>query len=157
MSRSRKTARAAAERSDESQRSPGGSAVDAIAPEPADEPLGEGPSKAEAARQAMKAGYQKPAQAVAWIKETFGIELNPQHFSAIKTNDKKKQEAGAAAKAEPAKRGSRSSVIIEGYVAPPERPRTPGEPDMLLALEGVKELVNQFGADRVKRMVDLLG
>lgn len=30
------------------------------------------------------------------------------------------------------------------------------EPDVLLALEGVKELVSQFGADRVKKMVDLL-
>jgi hypothetical protein len=156
MSRSRKSARAATERSDESQGVPGGSAVDAIAPESADEPEGVGPSKSEAARQAMKAGYQKPAQAVVWMKETFGIDMNPQHFSAIKSNDKKK-EAGTAAKADPARRVSRSAAIIEGYVAPPERPRNAGEPDMLLALEGVKELVNQFGAERVKRMVDLLG
>ena len=32
-----------------------------------------------------------------------------------------------------------------------------GQPDMLDALESVKQLVDQFGADRVKRMVDLLG
>jgi hypothetical protein len=32
-----------------------------------------------------------------------------------------------------------------------------GEPDVLLALEGVKALVSQFGADRVKQMVYLLG
>ena len=41
--------------------------------------------------------------------------------------------------------------------SPPEQSKAAGEPDVLLALEGVKELVNQFGADRVKRMVDLLG
>ena len=38
-----------------------------------------------------------------------------------------------------------------------EKPRSAGEPDVLLALEGIKELVGQFGADKVKRMADLIG
>ena len=47
--------------------------------------------------------------------------------------------------------------MVEGYVAPPEKPKADGEPDVLLALETVKELVGQFGADKLKRMVDLIG
>jgi hypothetical protein len=148
MSRSRKSARASIEPPEESPGGPGD------APFAADESGGEGPNKSDAARQAIRAGYEKPAEAVAWIKTTFGIDMNPQHFSAIKSNDKKKQEAAIS---DPARRGPRPGVLVEGYVAPPERPKAAGEPDILLALEDVKQLVSQFGADRVKRMVDLLG
>jgi hypothetical protein len=118
---------------------------------------GDGPSKSEAARQAIKAGYDKPATALPWIKKTFGIEMGGQHFSAIKSQYLKKQ-AAEPTKAEPAKRGPKPKApLVEGYVAPPEKPKAPGEPDVLLALETVKELVGQFGADKLKRMVDLMG
>jgi hypothetical protein len=122
--------------------------VSKASPEP------EGPNKSEAARQAIKAGYDKPGPAVAWINETFGIEMLPTHFSAIKAAEKKK--AGAR-KTRPAKRGRKAkATLVEGYVAPPEKPKAVGEPDVLLALEAIKPLVTNLGADRVKRLADLL-
>jgi hypothetical protein len=143
-----------AEPEDEIQESPEEEAAVVIEPEPA----GDAPNKSEAARQAIDAGYDKPANALPWIKETFGIEIGGQHFSAIKSQYLKKQ--AAAPKTEPAKRGRKpkaAAAVANGYVAPPEKPMAAGEPDLLLALEGVKELVSQFGADRVKRMVDIIG
>ena len=61
---------------------------------------------------------------------------------------------------ERAKRGRKpkaaAPAAIEGYVAPPEKPKAAGEPDVLLALEGVKGLVDTYGADKIRRIVDLL-
>jgi hypothetical protein len=117
-------------------------------------------SQSDAARAALNAGYDKPAEAVVYIKDKFGIDMDPQYFSAVKSRVKNKEETprNAAAPATKAKPGRKPGpAAIEGYVSPPEKPKTAGEPDVLLALEGVKKLVNQFGADKVRRMVDLLG
>ena len=40
----------------------------------------DGPNKSEAARQAIKAGYDKPAEALPWIKKMFGIEMGGRAF-----------------------------------------------------------------------------
>jgi hypothetical protein len=129
-----------------------------VEPTPKPEPTGKTMNKSEAARAALDAGYEKPAEAVAFIKNTFGIDMDAQYFSAIKTRTNGKGEASK--KAEPAKRGRKPkapAALVNGYVAPPEKPRSTSEPDLLLALEGVKELVGQFGAEKLKRIVDLLG
>ena len=98
-----------------------------IEPEPADESGGDGPNNSEAGRQAIRAGYEKPGPAVAWIKETFGIEMNPTHFSAIKSNYLKKQ--ATAPVAEPAKRGPKPKAAAPAASAP-SRSRRPRNPRM---------------------------
>jgi hypothetical protein len=112
---------------------------------------GNGPNKSEAARKAIVAGYEKPVDAVAYIKRTFGIDMNPQHFSAIKSNYKKKH-AGAKAGA-PRKR----APLVEGYLAPPPAQSSGGQPDLIESLETLKPMIASLGADTVKRLVDLLG
>ncbi len=120
-------------------------------------------SQTDAARAALDAGYEKPGEAVKYIMDKFGIDMNPQYFSAIKSRTNATQRDGEAKK-EKAKPGRKPKAaapaprkpLVEDYVAPPEKPKAAGEPDVLLALEGVKELVSQFGAERVKKMVDLL-
>jgi hypothetical protein len=116
-------------------------------------------SKAEAVRAALSAGKESPGDIQEFVLTKFGHDIPKQMISSYKAQEKAKQEKKAAApKAEPAKRGPKPKApLVEGYVAPPEKPKVAGEPDVLLALEGVKELVNQFGADKVKRMVDLIG
>jgi hypothetical protein len=159
MGRPKKSAPAHVEPEDESQEAPEEEPASTIEPEPGTIPQG-AVSQTDAARAAMDAGYEKPAQAVEYIKTKFGLEMNPQYFSAIKSRLGKSE-----AKAEPAKRGRKPKAaqpvarkpVVDGYLAPPEKPKAADEPDILLALEGIKELVSQFGADRVKRMVDLLG
>jgi hypothetical protein len=114
-----------------------------------------GMNKSQAARAAVDAGYEKPVEAVAYIKRKFGIDMNPQHFSSIKSNYRKAQgEAKPAKKAEPPAPRKRSDAV-EGYVAPPPKQADGG--DLLDTLEALKPLIAQHGAERVKQMVDLLG
>jgi hypothetical protein len=117
-------------------------------------------SKAAAVRDALEQGEDGPEDGVAYIKKIHGIEMTRQTFSSYKTQEKARQAKKGASKGKPGRKPrqlAETSQTVDGYVAPPEKPKSAGEPDVLLALEGVKELVNQFGADKVKRMVDLIG
>jgi hypothetical protein len=120
-------------------------------------------SKAEAVRAALSAGKESPGDIHDFILKKFGHDIPNQMISSYKAQEKARQEkkkATATSQAEPAKRGRKpkaTAPVANGYAAPPEKPMAAGEPDLLLALEGVKELVGQFGADRVKRMVDIIG
>jgi hypothetical protein len=92
----------------------------------------------------------------------FGHDIPNQMVSSYKAQEKARQakKEAAAPKAEPAKRGLKpkaATPVVDGYVAPPVKPKAASEPDMLLALEGIKELVGQFGAEKLKRMVDIIG
>ncbi|QDV36351.1 hypothetical protein [Tautonia plasticadhaerens] len=120
---------------------------------------GDAPNKSQAARAALDAGYEKPGEAVDYIKRSFGIDMNPQHFSAVKSQMKKKEGEGRAAKqAAPARRGRKPKIEPEnGDPAPPPRNEATGEGDLLDTLEALKPLIAQYGADKLKRMVDLLG
>jgi hypothetical protein len=125
------------------------------------EPTGKSMNKSEAARAAIDAGYDKPATALPWIKETFGVEIGGQHFSAIKSQYLKKQ-AEEPAKTEPAKRGRKPKAVTPAVQAPvtatpKATPAANGHLDVLDALTAMKPLIAQFGADKVKQMVDLLG
>jgi hypothetical protein len=110
-------------------------------------------TKAEAVRIALSEGLESPGDIHDFIKAKFGHDIPKPTISSYKAQEKARQ----------AKRGNAQTgrkprtPLVEGYVAPPEKPKAAGEPDVLLALEGIKELVGQFGADKVKRMVDLLG
>lgn len=115
-----------------------------------------GISKVGAVRRALADGHGSPAEGTAYIRQHFGINMAPTQFSTTKSQIKKK--GGGT---QPAPKGGAPSApgrrkpLVEGYVAPPPKP--PGEPDVLLALESVKELVERYGAEQVKRMVNLLG
>jgi hypothetical protein len=104
-------------------------------------------SKSAAARAALTEGIGSPKKACAFILDRFGIEMSPQHFSAVKSQWKSAKEA-------PAKKGKRA---VEGYLAPPPNPSKNGGADVLESLEVLKPLIAQYGGDKVKRMVDLLG
>jgi len=120
-------------------------------------------NQAELVRKAVAAGYEKPASGVPYIKTQFEVDIDPKYYS-VAESQLKKREAKSSFAPEPAKRGRKpkaaepvaSKPLVDGCVAPPEKPKAAGEPDVLLALEGVKELVQQFGPDRVKKMIDLL-
>lgn len=110
-------------------------------------------SKSAAAREAIAQGIDSPDDAVAFIKQRFGIEMSKPHFSAVKSQLKKREAGGEAApKGRP---GRKPKAAIEGYLAPPKVVPT-GEGDLLEALEAMKPLVASLGAEKVKRIVDLL-
>jgi hypothetical protein len=45
---------------------------------------------------------------------------------------------------------------VEGYLAPPPKPGSTGGSESLDAMEAMKPLVAALGAERVKRIADLL-
>src|SRR5262245_7829720 len=47
-------------------------------------------TKSEAVRRALADGAEQPSAGVAYIKSRFGLEIGPQHFSAVKAAEKKK-------------------------------------------------------------------
>jgi hypothetical protein len=108
------------------------------------EAAGNSPSmtKTDAAKAAIAAGKDMPTEGVQWIKETHGIDIDPQHFSAIKSQARKK--AGGP----PARRGRKPRTTPSGSGAGSGRaPVSPAD----LARD-VKRLVEQYGAAAVKDM-----
>jgi hypothetical protein len=77
---------------------------------------------------------------VAYIKDRFGLEMGPQHFSAVKSAHLKKQ-----------------GIPTVNTRFQKTEPAATGEADLIDTLETLKPLIAQYGADKVKRLVDLLG
>jgi hypothetical protein len=108
-------------------------------------------SKTDAVRRAIAAGQEGPQEGTAWIRQELRIEMTPQHFSAVKSQ-LKKREGGALGRP-----GRKPKALIEGYLAPPPGLQSIGQPDLLAAMEAMKPLVTALGAEKVKRIADLLG
>lgn len=122
-----------------------------------DDPEAPAVSKAEAVRQALAAGAESPGDGVEFIREEFGIEITKPHFSATKSVLKKRGGAAPSKPGRKPKSGRPASRGVEGYLAPPPKQGgTPGA-DILGAMESLKPLIAELGAERVKRIVDLLG
>lgn len=105
-------------------------------------------SKTEAGRLALREGIERPQEAVAFIEKRFGIQMTPMQFSQIKLRLKRRE--GEAEPSEQTVKG------VEGYLAPPKIEAT-GEGDLIDVLEQMKPLIARYGAENVKRIVDLLG
>jgi hypothetical protein len=95
-------------------------------------------SKADAIRAALRAGVDSPSAAEKYIKKRFGIEVSRAHFSAFKSQAKKAAGGSDGHYA--------ASTKVDGVL----------DGDLLDALEKMKPLVASLGAERVKRIVDLL-
>lgn len=91
-------------------------------------------SKSDAMRKALAAGKDKPTEAVKWIWDQFQIEVTPAYFSAFKTQEGKK---GTPAESKPKAAGK------------------PAGSDIELALQ-VKELVQQYGAEKLKQWIEVV-
>ncbi len=108
-------------------------------------------TKVGAVRAALEEGSGLPEQGVAFIKSRFGLDITRQHFSAIKSQLKKRE--GAPRMSRPGRKPRRPAAVRS--TAPPVRFAN-GEAGLLEALEVIKPLVAQLGADKVKRLVELL-
>ena len=106
-------------------------------------------SKAGAARAALANGIMVPRQASAYIKQKYDIDISPQQFSAEKS--RLKLRSGGTIPASGSNSTSYSRESFSGQLA-----GVHGEADLLQALEIMKPLIHELGADKVKRMVDLL-
>lgn len=116
-------------------------------------------TKAEAIRRALAKGLESPEDAVGFIKSQFGLEVSKAHFSASKSQIKSKEaeaEATAPKSTQSDKPKETPSQSVEGYLAPPSKQRA-DSPDLIDSLETLKPLIAQYGSEKVKRLVDLLG
>jgi hypothetical protein len=122
--------------------------------EPAPLELKPSVSKAEAVRRALAAGSESPEEGVAYLLDNFGIVMDRQTFSSNKSQEKNRQakKAEVSAKSKP---GRKPKAAVEGYLAPPPKHR--GNGDVLETLEALKPLIASHGADKLHRLVDLLG
>lgn len=126
-----------------------------------DEPAANGPaspamSKADACHAALAAGIETAERAMEFTRSKFGVEIKATDFTLYKS--KQKKQGGAAPKGKPGRKPKPApSQAVEGYLAPPPKPSTNGEADLIEAMEALKPLIAQHGAERVKRLVDLLG
>lgn len=116
-------------------------------------------SKSEAIRRALAAGFEGPQEGTAYIRKEFGIEIAPGHFSAVKATEKKK---GSAPRGKPGRKpktwqSQKDAPPIEHYFTPSPKSAPAGGDDLIDTLEALKPLVAQLGAEKVKRLVDLLG
>jgi hypothetical protein len=111
-------------------------------------------SKAEAVREALAAGKEMPEEGVAYLLDHFGIVMDRQTFSSNKSQEKAREakKAEAAPKGKP---GRKPKAAVEGYLAPP--PKARGNGDVLETLEALKPLIASHGAQKLHRLVDLLG
>ncbi len=113
-------------------------------------PVSEQVSKAEAVRRTIKDGVVKPIEAVAYIKEKFGIDMSAAMFSSYKSSEAKKAGGGTAG---PVGRPGRPA----GRPALHARPVAANGSGPAEAAEAVKLLVDQYGPDEVKKLADLFG
>jgi hypothetical protein len=113
-------------------------------------------SKADACRAALAAGIEDAEKAQEFTRSKFGVEIKATDFALYKS---KAKQAAAPAKAEPAKRGRKPKSNEPAVTHIPAAPRaaTNGEPDLLESLETLKPLIAAMGAEKVHRLVDLLG
>jgi hypothetical protein len=136
--------REAAQRPGEDGPHPEASAPAPAAEEPEERPEKSRSKKKELVQAAIDAGHDMPKDGVAWIKENFGVEMNPQTFSVTKSGLKTAagesgvhRTSGAATK-----RSSKAAPADTGL-------------DSVEAARAVKELVDRYGKDVVKGFADL--
>jgi hypothetical protein len=109
-------------------------------------------SKSAAARAAIEAGHDAPEQGVSYVKREFGIDMDRQHFSAVKSQMKKKAETGATPKGKP---GRKPSVAKLDQVVKTIQPAVGSS--VISDLAAVKALVEKLGVAEVVEIAKLFG
>jgi hypothetical protein len=123
-------------------------------------------TKSGAVKAAMDAGVESLEEIADFAKKTFGLDIAKPHISAEKSRLKGKNAVTVTARAERgglpgeaagANRGRKPEAAVEGYLAPPPKPRSEnGGSDLLAEMEVIKPLVESMGKERAHRIIDLL-
>lgn len=105
-------------------------------------------TKTQAVRNALADGLEKIDEIIEFAKTRHGLDISRQQASIYKSKEKMKGATGA-------KRGPKPKAAVDGYLAPPKI-EAKGDGDLLDALEALKPLIASLGADKVRRLVDVL-
>jgi hypothetical protein len=106
-------------------------------------------SKAEAVRQALAAGLDGLDDIAKFVKAKHGHEIPKPQISAYKAQTKAK---AAAAALNPV-----AEIISNPAIQQAAKHGGGGETDLITAMEAIKPYVIEHGAERLKRIIDLLG
>jgi hypothetical protein len=158
MGRPKKSAVKHIEPEDEVQESP--EEEPTVVFEPEEESDGASISKAAAVRDALAKGIDSPEAGIGYLNSVYGIVMTRQTFSSYKAQQKArdaKKQAAAPAKVQPAKRGPKPREALAAPAQSPVVQKANGQADLLDALTAMKPLIAQYGAAKIKQMVDLLG
>jgi hypothetical protein len=105
-------------------------------------------TKAQAVRDALEDGLDGLDDIVNFAQTRYGLEITKQQASIYKSKEKMKAVSS--------KPGRKPKAAVEGYLAPPKS-EAKGDGDLIDALEALKPLIAQYGVDKVKRLVEVLG
>jgi hypothetical protein len=121
------------------------------APPPESASLTKPPTKGRAMDAALAAGAVMPADAVAYVKAHFGIDVSAKQFSAHKSLARQKAAVDARNKAaKPAAAVAKAPAAVARFGPPASKPASPAD----LARQ-LKALVAAHGADAVGEMLDV--
>jgi hypothetical protein len=130
------------------------------APEPKFEPMehtvgnpSPAVSKADMVRAALADGMETPTDGLGFIKAKYGVDFPRPMWSSYKAQLRAQEQKKALKGGKP---GRKPKAAVEGYLAPPKA-KSKDEGDLIDALEALKPLIAQFGVDKVKRLVDVIG
>ena len=116
----------------------------AASPAPTD---GRSVNQSELVRKAVAAGHEKPAAGVAYIKQQFGIDIDPRYYSVAKSQLKKREPA--------------TSQPEKPRPQPSARPAGPSPgvipPTLFDDMKRLREIKNRYGADEFAKLVEFLG
>jgi hypothetical protein len=110
-------------------------------------------TKAQVCRATLAEGIESAQEAVSYVKAKFGVDIKPTDFSLYKSKAKKQD---GSPKGKPGRKPMQATEASQ--IAPMPRPQPAvGDARLIEALEAMKPLVASLGAEKVKRLVDLLG
>lgn len=119
-------------------------------------------SKVDAIRAALAAGKESPDEGTSYVRDHFGLEISKTHWSATKSQLKRKEGLGTtkaartprAAKQDPAPEPA-PTPAPRAKAAPAAQQAPALESGMISDLAAVKALVKRLGAQQVKDIADL--
>lgn len=117
--------------------------------------------KSQAMDAAIAAGAASPSDAVAYVKEHFGLEVSAKQFSTHRSLAKQKASIDARQKApkppfSPRPTPPAPAAAPPAPAAPTVAPRV-GTPEVADAVQAIKGLVDTLGVEQVKRIAGLFG
>jgi hypothetical protein len=106
-------------------------------------------SKAAAVRAALAHGLDGLDDIAAYVKAKNGHEIPKPQISAYKAQENARNRKGS----EPAPKLAKPKPAV----LPAAKHGGGGETDLITAMEAIKPCVKEHGAERLKRIIDLLG
>ncbi len=138
--------------------------ADDARPDPAEEVAPARPMmKSQAMDAAIAAGAGSPSDAVAYVKEHFGLEVSAKQFSTHRSLAKQKASIDARQKAPKAATTPKPTPAAPAAPAPIAPVASPavtsrvGTPEVADAVQAIKGLVESLGVEQVKRIAGMFG